>query len=272
MPYAHRIKWIVLIVLAVAFAAEDARSAVSIAIDPEFTVVAPGEEFTVDVVLAEVGDAINGYDALVGFDPSRLELILPIPRSAGEGPLFKDACPQRFLNVAVSADSTVVTVSHVLLCAGVTVEGPGVTYTLRFRAREVVGQTHLNLVDGTAAYDAGDYVEPLVKRDARVWIGEPSSSPAAPPHARLRAVPNPFNPRTELLYEFSYSQRVTVEVFDAAGRRIDTIYEGWASSGPFRLTWDGRDGRGRLLASGVYFARMTTPDGIHAATRMVLVR
>ena len=114
MPHVQRMKWIVLIVFAVAFAAEDARSAVSIAIEPEFTVVAPGEEFTVDVALAEFGDSINGYDALVGYDPTRLELILPIPRSAGEGPLFKEACPQRFLNVAVSVFLTVLVLSYVM--------------------------------------------------------------------------------------------------------------------------------------------------------------
>jgi len=272
MPHAHKRNWFALTAFVLAFTAGDARASVSMAISPEFTVVPPGAEFVVDVVLAEAGDPINGYDAVVGYDPSRLELVLPVPRSAGEGPLFVDACQQRFLFVAVEGDSTAVTVSHVLLCAGATVEGPGSTYALRFRARDILGQTHLSLLEGTAAYDAGELVEPLSTRDARVWIGEPSASPVPAARVRLSAVPNPFNPRTELHFRFAEPARVRLEVFDVSGRRIDTIYEGWAPSGPFRHSWDGRDGRGRLLASGVYLARLTTPSGIHAVTRMVLVR
>lgn len=272
MPRVHRRNCIVLLVFVAALAAGDAGAAVSIAIEPEFSVVAPGTEFSVSISIPEAGAPINGYDAVVGYDPTRLELLLPLPRSAGEGPLFAEACPQRFLNIAVAPDSTAVTVSHVLLCAGVTVTGPGETYRLDFRARDVIGQTHVTLLEGTAAYDAGNYVEPLESRGARVWIGDPSTAPAPRPTARLTAVPNPFNPRTELRFELDQPQRVTLDVFDAAGRRIETVFDGWASSGPFRLTWDGRDGRGRSLASGVYLARLTTSTGLHAVTRMVLVR
>jgi hypothetical protein len=272
MPRAHRRNWIAVTVFVLALAAGDAHASVSMAIDPEFTVVEPGGEFTVDIVLAEAGDPINGYDAIVGYDPSRLELVSPARRSDAEGPLFVDACPQRFLNIAVSEDSTAVTVSHVLLCAGANVVGPGSIFTLRFRARATIGQTQLTLFDGTAAYDAGEFVEPLVMRDARVWIGDATGAPARPAWVQLRAVPNPFNPRTELRYELSEPQRVCLEVYDAAGRRVDTIYEGWAAPGPFRHSWDGRDGSGRPVASGVYFARLTTPAGIHEVTSMVLVR
>lgn len=272
MPRAYHMHCIALFAIAAVLAAADARAAVSIAITPESTIVAPGAEFTVDIGLSEAGDAINGYDAVVGFDPERLELLLPIPRSAGEGALFTDACPQRFLYISVEDDSSAVTVSHVLLCAGARVTGPGDTYQLRFRARSIVGQTHLTLLDGTAAYDGGEYVEPLSTFDAAVWVGEGSAAPARPVRPRLVAVPNPFNPRTEIRYEFARSERVRLEIFDLAGRRLDTIFEGTASSGPFRFVWDGRDGRGLSLASGVYFARLTTATGIDAVTRMVLVR
>jgi hypothetical protein len=272
MPRVHHSYWIALLVLSVTLLAEEACAGVSLAISPESTVVTPGAEFTVDVVVAAVGDPFNGYDAIVGYDPARLELILPLPRSAGEGALFKDACPQRFLNVAVAGDSASVTVSHVLLCAGTTVSGPGPVYQLRFRARGILGQTHLMLLDGTAAYDSGDYVEPVETSDARVWIGDASSTPVIPDRPGIFAVPNPFNPRTEIRGELAESQVVRLEVFDAAGRRIDLIFEGWVPSGPFRFTWNGRDAHGRSLASGVYHALLTTGSGTHAVTRMVLVR
>ena len=96
-----------------------------LAIDPALTVIDPGQEFTVDIVVPEAGTPINGYDAVVGFDPLRLELLLATPRSLGEGALFTSACAQRFLDITVRFDSTAVTVSHVLLCAGTSVAGPG---------------------------------------------------------------------------------------------------------------------------------------------------
>jgi hypothetical protein len=272
MPRVHRRDCIVLLVFVAALAAGDAGAAVSIVIDPEFSVVAPGAEFSVSISFAEDGDPINGYDAVVGYDPTRLELILPLPRSAGEGPLFTEACPQRFLNIAVAPDSTTVTVSHVILCAGVTVTGPGETYRLDFRARDVIGQTHIALLEGTAAYDAGNYVEPLESRGARVWVGDASAAPVLRTTPQLIAVPNPFNPRTELRCELDQSQSVSLDVFDATGRRIATIFDGWASSGPFRITWDGRDERGRPVASGAYFARLTSSVGVRALARMVLIR
>jgi len=187
--------------------------------------------------------------------------------------LFTDACAQRFLNVTVRLDSTAVTVSHVLLCAETSVAGPGVTYELRFRARSMVGKTHLSLLEGTAAYDAGAYVTPFATTDAVVWIGDPTSAPPVTQRTQeLLAFPNPFNPRTELRFESMESQRIRLEVFDLAGRAIATLYDGRIERGPFRLAWDGRDRNGRRLSSGVYLARLMTSGGLTTTTRLVLLR
>jgi hypothetical protein len=53
---------------------------------------------------------------------------------------------------------------------------------------------------------------------------------------------------------------VSLDVFDATGRRVHTLYHGVAGGGRISLSWDGRDGRGRSLRSGVYFLRMTAGD------------
>ena len=273
MPRVLRPYWIALVLLVSVLPRTAVAEGTSLAIDPALTVIAPGQEFTVDIVVPAAGTPINGYDAVVGFDPARLELLLPTPRSLGEGALFTDACAQRFLNVAVRLDSTAVTVSHVLLCAGTSVAGPGITYELRFRAREIIGDTHLQLLEGTAAYDAGAYVTPFTSSDAVVRIGDPVAAPPATPRSReLIAVPNPFNPRTELRFESTEPERIRLEVFDLAGRAIDTLYDGHIEPGPFRLTWDALDRNGRRLSSGVYLARLTTSAGFTAITRLVLVR
>lgn len=274
MPRAyHNLRPFVLafVVLAIA-GARDANADVSLALAPDYTIVAPGEEFSVEIVVPVEGDPLNGYDAVVGFDPERLELLLPTPRSAGERALFVDACAQRFLITSVEDDSSAVTVSHVLLCAGARVTGPGATYELRFRARSVIGQTHLELLPGTAVYDGGTVAGPLHTTGAAVWIGDPSSSPGAVSRDRLVAVPNPFNPLTELRFTFAGATVARVEVFDVAGRHVATVFDGRVEPGPFTTTWDGRDLRGRAVVSGVYLARLTASNGVREVARLVLVR
>jgi len=67
------------------------------------------------------------------------------------------------------------------------------------------------------------------------------------------------------------SSQVTVEVYDMTGRRVRRLVEGHRGAGLHAFTWNGRDDRGRGVASGVYLVRAATAD--HAATkRAVLVR
>jgi len=71
--------------------------------------------------------------------------------------------------------------------------------------------------------------------------------------------PNPFNPQTRLQLEAAreqLGQSLAVEVFDAAGRRVRTLYLGALERTALELEWDGRDERGAALPSGVYFARI----------------
>ncbi|RKZ13363.1 hypothetical protein DRQ53_13440 [bacterium] len=273
MPRVHILSWILPVLFAGVASSGTAHADASLAIQPTWTVVDPGAEFVVTVALPVAGTPINGYDAVVGFDPDRVELLLPIPRSDGEGALFTTACPQRFLSISVAPDSTAVTVSHVLLCAGTAVAGPGDTYELRFRAKFIEGQTHIRLLVGTATYDAGEYVEPLHTTDAGIWIGDPSASPAAVPKPqRLIAVPNPFNPSTELRFDVLEAERLRVDLFTISGRAIAELFDGEVPAGLFRLPWNGRDSHGRSLASGVYIARLTTSTGFQTTTRLVLLR
>lgn len=48
---------------------------------------------------------------------------------------------------------------------------------------------------------------------------------------------------------------VTVDIHDARGARIRRLFAGSLDTGERTLAWDGRDGQGRGVASGVYFVR-----------------
>jgi len=69
--------------------------------------------------------------------------------------------------------------------------------------------------------------------------------------------PNPFNPVTRIRYDVpSSGGDVRIEVFDATGRLVRTLVNGFEPAGRRAVAWDGTDSGGRALASGVYFCRM----------------
>ncbi len=68
--------------------------------------------------------------------------------------------------------------------------------------------------------------------------------------------PNPFNPATTVRYSLPAAELVRLKVYDATGRLVKTLADGWRSAGHYTVTWDGRDATGSRLASGVYFIRM----------------
>ena len=75
------------------------------------------------------------------------------------------------------------------------------------------------------------------------------------------AVPNPFNPTTELRFELARAGAVTLDVYDARGRHVRTLLRtDRAEVGAHYVVWDGRDDAGRAVASGVYHARLVAPD------------
>jgi hypothetical protein len=83
------------------------------------------------------------------------------------------------------------------------------------------------------------------------------SSPGTPSLARLlRNYPNPFNPATKVQFVLDRDGQVSLRVFDVQGRAVRTLLDSYLTAGTRVVGWDGRDDRGRTLASGTYFIRL----------------
>jgi hypothetical protein len=87
----------------------------------------------------------------------------------------------------------------------------------------------------------------------------------------LRGVPNPFNPRTTVMFSLASPAKVTVDIFDPRGRRVRTLFSGSLREGPHSLPWDGKDDAGVSLGSGVYVSRVQA-DGVESTQKLALVR
>jgi hypothetical protein len=84
----------------------------------------------------------------------------------------------------------------------------------------------------------------------------------------LEVRPNPFAGRATVAFTIDRRDRVAVEVFDPAGRRVATLIDGVRDAGAHTVEWSGRDDAGSRVAAGVYFVRMQAADEVRM-TRVV---
>lgn len=71
--------------------------------------------------------------------------------------------------------------------------------------------------------------------------------------------PNPFRVQGQTTLEYSLPEQteVSVSVYDILGRRVRTLVNGKSQrAGVHTVRWDGQNGQGQTVASGVYFARL----------------
>jgi len=78
----------------------------------------------------------------------------------------------------------------------------------------------------------------------------------------LPNTPNPFNPMTRIRYDLARPGLVTLRIFDARGRLVDTLVQGPQDAGTHAVVWNGRDGRQVPLGSGVYFYTIRSGDAL----------
>lgn len=83
--------------------------------------------------------------------------------------------------------------------------------------------------------------------------------------------PNPFNPSTTISFELKSATEVNLDIFNALGQHVISIYKGRLGAGSHRIVWEGTDAERQQVAAGVYFYRLSTESG--AQTRkMVLLK
>ena len=106
---------------------------------------------------------------------------------------------------------------------------------------------------------------------AGLTAAEPDDVAPAGSILALRAAPNPFNPRSRIRFVLAHAAVVHLEVHDLAGRKVVTLISAERrEAGRHAAVWDGTDSRGRALASGVYFAKLTVGGETDSAKMIML--
>jgi hypothetical protein len=78
--------------------------------------------------------------------------------------------------------------------------------------------------------------------------------------------PNPFNPTTTINFTLPVDGNVSVEVFNVAGQKVDTLVNDYMNAGQHNVVWDASG-----FSNGVYF--YTVKSGEFAKTmKMTLLK
>jgi hypothetical protein len=115
-------------------------------------------------------------------------------------------------------------------------------------------------------------VEVLDKDGRRTLFETGTVSLPAMPLTLFQNHPNPFNPATMVSYFLPDASQVTLSIYDLAGRLITRIVDRETNcTGMHQVQWKGKDDRGKAVASGVYFYRLTAGKQT-ISRKMVLLR
>ena len=81
--------------------------------------------------------------------------------------------------------------------------------------------------------------------------------------------PNPFVATTTVAFSLAQPAPTRVLVYDVAGRRVRTLFDGPLQAGRHQVAWDGQDDQGHRVAEGVYILRLDSARLV--ATRKLVV-
>src|SRR5206468_3644561 len=134
---------------------------------------------------------------------------------------------------------------------------------LGVRAQGVTGALVLAAVRfrALAAGSAGVSIDRVLGREASarsvtVSIGATLRPGAVGGAALMPATPNPTHGSSLVKYSLARSGPVDLAIYSVDGRRVRTLAHGFAEAGEYEQTWDGRNERGDVTRSGVFYIRL----------------
>jgi hypothetical protein len=83
--------------------------------------------------------------------------------------------------------------------------------------------------------------------------------------------PNPFNPSTTIRFDLPHAAQARLSIYNAKGELVRTLVDRRMTEGRKEIMWNGRDGHGKNVASGVFFYSLTSGDFVQTR-KMILLR
>ncbi|MBC8366305.1 T9SS type A sorting domain-containing protein [bacterium] len=120
----------------------------------------------------------------------------------------------------------------------------------------------------TISSNAGD---PVIVPISIEVLFDPTDSEDPPAVLALaKNHPNPFNPKTTIAFALAQSGQAKLTVFDVRGRAVTILSDGHMGAGRYSVDWDGRDDKGRQMASGLYFYKLEAENQVLTEKMLML--
>jgi hypothetical protein len=202
-------------------------------------------------------DYIGGYSLRLKYDGSTMEWL------GVDG-----VAPSQFLSAGgvsiVRPEGVDELVLADIIPASDAVKGEGELLQLHFRMLDQTVVGRVDVVQALVADELGN-----VRNLMGTHIADLRSLPQE--FSLGRNFPNPFNPETVLPFSLPESVDVRLVVFNVLGQEVRVLSNGRLEAGFHRIVWNGRDERGRELASGIYLTRMVAGDYV-GISKMLLIK
>jgi hypothetical protein len=129
----------------------------------------------------------------------------------------------------------------------------------QFNSTVTFGTTTMTIASGSSDGWIGK-----MSIDALTDVQEISSGVIPNSFGLSQNYPNPFNPSTTIEFNLPTRSHVSIEIFNILGQRVRRLVDETRSAGSYRIAWDGTDGSGEAVSTGVYY--------IVASRKMLLLK
>ena len=217
-----------------------------------------GREFKLKVVLSNNPGTVKAIHFVLPYDPAQLEFI-GVDQSAelkgASYPLFFDGRER----------GQQVDVSLALLGGNTAIGGSGQIASISFRLLQSkdlsLGFSQIDLRDGENNKLSGQGENAEYTAILQV--------PKA--YGLSQNYPNPYNLQTQIAYQLPQSGLVLLKIYNIRGELVRTLVNEYKPAGYHTVSWDGKNGDGVAVSSGIYFYRLSS-ESFSATRKMVMLK
>ncbi len=231
----------------------------------------PNQEFLMRIKVAEVS-SLFGLSFELTYDQLQLLQVMTVEPDS----LF-DQDPVFYSNIDATNGNIAVGISRKSGQAGVNGAGSVIRVKAKIAANATAGAKINFSLQNVVANDANGTVMSLSPQAARLTVSsttgiDSNGETSAPTSYRLlQNHPNPFNAGTLIKYEIPQAGPVSLKIYNLAGQEILEIVNAMQQPGRYQINWNGRDGEGQIMPSGVYICRIQAGSFVQTQ-RMIMVR
>jgi hypothetical protein len=91
-----------------------------------------------------------------------------------------------------------------------------------------------------------------------------------PEQIRLNPYPNPFNSSISIEFFLPSDGHTNLSIYNITGQKIRELVSGKLSAGAHTIRWDGKDGNGMKVSSGIYLARLDMDGNVDSVKLTVI--